>query len=219
MSWSDPPPHSIPERWRMLAQSPSEDVLGLDAAYALSHWINWRHHQHGEHRYCASRAMEQGTVLPSLVVEMHGPVGHVATYKCEVAPVGAMRDGWLLLAPLVVIWNGARPEDSGQKGRMMIDHLVDGARKFKAASLVGGGVLIASGNLTKAKGGRRFFESLGWDIVGPDEGPSRSLLSRCPPVRAAATAVKQRIDRAVAPLRDAGKIEPEPISFALLTLS
>lgn len=246
----------------MLAPSLPEHTPGLDTAYVLARWINERHARDGTIRYRASRVLAAETGLPTLAVEMSGPAGLIATYKCGVGPVGLGRNAWLVLAPLVVIWNGARFErrvsngtravaldplersvfprflhsdipwidfdDDSARSRAMIDHLVGAVRGFRAASASSGGeAVIASGNLTKAKGGRPFFEGMGWKIVGPDDlsarqRPASQLSGRDDrdgePMQSAVAAIRRRIDAAIAPLRDAGKVEAEPISFALLTL-
>jgi hypothetical protein len=183
----------------------------------LVRWIDRHHRQIGELEYRATLSDAGDGDIPMLAVEVRGAAGLVATYKCGIShPVEPK--GWLVLAPLVVSWNGARPDNSSGLGRAMVEHLVSALRTFQAsASLQTEGVLIGSGNLTRAKAGRPFFEGLGWEIVVPALRSPYQLYTQ-ERIAAALTVIERQIDCAIAPLLKAGKIEAEPVRFGVLVV-
>jgi hypothetical protein len=99
----------------------------------------------------------------------------------------------------------------------MVDHLVLSIRAFhQAKSDLSRHILIASGNLTVAKRGKPFFEKLGWELVFPETRKPHHLYDGAGACAEPLIAVAEQIDAAIAPLRSAGKIDEEPVSFAIL---
>jgi hypothetical protein len=196
-----------------LSQSWSENE---SVASALVQWINHHHRQVGEARCSATLTNGSAPDVPMLMVELRGRYGLIATYKSSVGYIRDANGDRLLLAPLVVIWNGERPADSARLGHAIVEHLVSAVCAFQASLPCCGRILIASGNLTRAKGGKPFFESLGWQICGSDA--QSAAWERCEDMHAVSASIEKRIDCALAPLLKAGKLAIEPISFALLCL-
>jgi hypothetical protein len=191
-------PISAPEPWHDIAD-----------------WINHHCRLADGRRYMASMADSVSGDTSTLVVEVDGQDGLIATCKCTLSQIDYGAGSLVIFAPLVVIWAEGRSRGGPDLGGSIIAHLISAIASFR--DLHGTAlddVLIASGNLTKAKGGRPFFERLGWEIIDP-------LLSDTPRDEATAIVfdtVVQAIEMAVAPLRAAGKVGDEPVTFALLRL-
>lgn len=179
-------------------------------------WINRHAGQRGRCTFAARLIAAPCGDMLMLAVDMRGPGGPVATYKCNLTAIGEHRNAVLLLSPLVVIWHAEPGARDPEQGRAMIDHLVCAVRSFQRALGAGGGsVLIATGNLTEAKGGRPFFESLGWEIVAADVSGGRPGAGLARPL----AVVTAQINTAVAPLRKSGAIAAEPVTVAILRVA
>jgi hypothetical protein len=156
---------------------------------------------------------------PELAVAMWDGRVPVATYKSRMMSVPGHAKGWIVLAPLVVVWAGARPPNGFERGRLMIDHLCAAARRFhRAHGTYGQSLMIASGNLTEEKSGASFFGALGWEVAMPGKQRPASVYIGEPMLVPALAAAETLIEEAVAPLRRLGKAGDEPVSFAFLPL-
>jgi hypothetical protein len=159
--------------------------------------------------------------LPTLTVELSEPIGLIATYKCNITLLHTGRRVWLMFSPLVVIWAQNREERGPGFGRRIIDHSVSSIEGFcRAHAPHLPDILAASGNLTTVKGGKPFFQGLGWEIVDAqvcgeraDDGLNNDGLGR------ALAHIAAQIDAALAPLRLTAPEAIEPVCFALLRLS
>jgi hypothetical protein len=165
---------------------------------------------------CATDMDNSFNGSPTLTVELSEPKGLIATYKCNITLVHAGKRTWLLFSPLVVIWAQSREQRGPGVGRRIIEHSVSSIEGYCRAHIPHiTDVLVASGNLTTIKGGRPFFQGLGWEIVDAqacggraDDGLAKAL-----------THIAAQIDAALAPLRLIAPETIEPVSFALLRLS
>lgn len=191
-------PFSTPEPWQAVAE-----------------WISHSYGLADGRRYTASLTEAAADDASTLTVEVDGPDGPIATCKCSLFRIDHGPRSLVIFAPLVVIWAEGRSKGGPDLGRSIIAHLVSAIASFRDhRSAAQDEVLVASGNLTKAKGGRPFFESLGWEIVDPrvsDAAGDEAMTE-------AFSTIVWHIDAAVAPLRAAGRIEDEPVTFALLRL-
>jgi hypothetical protein len=98
----------------------------------------------------------------------------------------------------------------------MIEHLIMGITGFRTTlGSEDTNILIASGNLTKVKGGKPFFEKLGWEIAPLDRADADILAE---PMTAVFAAIREQIETAVAPFRTAGTVENEPVTVAFFKL-
>lgn len=183
-------------------------------------WINRHHPGDGERSYVAKEIDASFNASPTLTVEMSGRSGLIATYKCNIVEIHNHRKSWLVFAPLIVIWEQGRAERGPDLGRIMMEHVVSSIRAFCVEyGAWSHDILITSGNLTVAKGGKPFFEGIGWEIVYPGTHEPSALYNGNFAMAEPLAAVEARIEAAVAPLREAGKIDAEPISFAILRLT
>lgn len=194
------------------AISNTNDVF--DLCRGLPEWIN-RHGRAEGSRSCRAREMDNSfNGLPTLTVDMSGAAGLVASYKCNISLVRGEQRAWLVFSPLVVVWAMDRRERGPGFGRRIIEHSVASIAGFCRAHVSHiPDVLVASGNLTTAKGGRPFFAGLGWEIVEPQ---SRGAPSAEDGLDRALAHIEAQIDAALAPLRQSAPGSIEPTSFALL---
>lgn len=190
----------------------------LDVWSELPDWINTHHFGDGDQRYAAEPLTVSGDRL-TLTVEMTGARGLIARYKCDVSHICEADKSWLVFSPLVVIWEQSRAERGPGIGEAMIGHFVKAARTFQQARSAGhDGIVIASGNLTVAKGGKPFFEGIGWEIVVPAAREPGWLFEGNEAMAKPLAMIAAQIGAAIAPLRAAGKVAEETISFAILRL-
>jgi hypothetical protein len=182
----------------------------------FSQWINIHGREDGRWS-CRSKEIDCSfNGLPTLTVELSEPKGLIATYKCNITLFYAGQRVWLLFSPLVVIWAQNREQRGPGFGRRIIEHSVSAIRGYCRTHIPRfPDILVASGNLTTVKGGKPFFQGLGWEIVEAqtcgqhvDDGLAKAL-----------THIAAQIDAALAPLRLIAPETIEPISFALLQLS
>lgn len=190
----------------------------LDIWNELPEWINSHHSGDDDRRYAAMPLAVSGDRL-TLTVEMTGACGLIARYKCDVSHIYELGRSWLVFSPLVVIWEQSRAERGPGIGEAMIAHFVTAVRTFQQARAPShDGIVIASGNLTVAKGGKPFFEGIAWEIVVPDAREPRQLFEGDEAMTKPLTMITAQIEAAIAPLRAAGKVAEETISFAILRL-
>lgn len=196
----------------------AENALSTgDVWRAFPRWINTHYRMaHGKTFEAVERSDRDP---PELAVALWDGCVPLATYKCRMMSLPGPLHGWIVLAPLVVIWTGGRPANGFELGRLMIDHLRAAAQRFhRAHGTHGEGLLIASGHLTEEKGGARFFGALGWEIATPHKRQPASIYQGEPALLPALAATERLIEEALAPLRRLGKAGDEPISFAFLTV-
>ncbi len=196
----------------------SVNVFGLWDTFPA--WINRHRAKSGAFCYTAMPIDLSFNGMRTITVEMSGPAGMIALYKCNIIEVRGDGKDWLVFSPLVVVWEQDRQTRGAGMGRVMIEHFVEAVRGFREE--IGAwnhAMLIASGNLTVAKGGKPFFEGIGWEIIYPElREPTRLYHGTevmAPPLDAIAT----QIEAAIAPIREAGKLDPGPVSFAILPLN
>jgi hypothetical protein len=196
----------------------SSAALPLSAPEPWQGITEWIGHYHGladGRRYMASLTGAVAGDASTLSVAVDSPDGPIATCKCSLIRIDHGPRSLVIFAPLVVIWAEGRGRGGCDLGKSIIAHLVSAFASFRDhRSAAQDDVLVASGNLTKAKGGRPFFESLGWQIIDPrvsDAAGDEAMAE-------AFSTIVRHIDAAVAPLRAAGRIEDEPVTFALLRL-
>jgi hypothetical protein len=184
---------------------------------AFPRWINARHASFEGRQFHAEQIVHgQGL---QLAVTMSDGSSPVATYKCGISRVRERGSAWIVFAPLVVIWEAATPGSRFNLGRAMVDHLSSAACEFQQThQICGETILIASGNLTEEKGGAHFFRALGWDIVTPRKRGTEVLHLDEPRFKTPFIIIEEQINKALIPLRAAGKISDEPISFAVRQL-
>lgn len=195
----------------------SGDVFGVWDAFP--EWINRHRAEAGGFRYAARPVDLSFNGAPTVTVEMTGEAGLVALYKCNIAAVHCGGVDWLVFSPLVVVWEQDRTARGPGMGRAMIDHFVEAVRAFREeARALDSAAVIASGNLTVAKGGKPFFDSIGWEIVYPELHQPATLFDGPEAMAAPLNVVAGQIESAVAPIRAAGKLDPGPVSFAILRL-
>ena len=183
-------------------------------------WINQHRSTDGERIY---RALEPDALADNrlnLAVEISGRDGCIATSKFNIIEICGPREAWFVFSSLVVQWEqggaGHRPET----GKAIVQHVVLAVQNFRRTRRIWShNILIASGNLTVAKGGKPFFERLGWQIVCPETREPDHVLCGEADLAEPLEAVAGEIEAAIAPLRLAGKIQPEPICFAILRLT
>lgn len=179
-------------------------------------WINTHYRALNGNTFEAVEQSDQEP--PELAVVMWAGCVPVATYKCRVVSIAGPGDGWIVLAPLVVVWGGSRSTNGFEAGRVMIDHICAAARRFhRAHGTYDRGLMVASGNLTEEKGGERFFDALGWEIATPRERQPASIYQDEPALLPALAATERLIEEALAPLRRLRKAD-EPVRFAFLPL-
>jgi hypothetical protein len=184
----------------------------------LPRWINRYRRSDGELRFHARDYDRCAHASPTLIVEMSDVAGIVATYKCSLNLIDCDRGAWLVFSPLVIVWENGRKRTGAGLGRRMIDHCVSSIQGFcnlhvgEAGEIAG--IALASGNLTAAKGGRAFFEGLGWEISaagtsgGGDEGWKKAL-----------DFIAAQIDAVIAPFRGGADSVLDPTYFAVLRVS
>jgi hypothetical protein len=209
-------------RFEVAVSMSVHDISGTAEAFHLCRnlpqWINRRYPADSHGRYHARELDHSFNGLPSLTVEMSSAAGSpIAIYKCNITLIRGERRSWLVFSPLVVIWEHSREERGPGFGRPVIAHSVAAIVSFCEAHVRHiPDLIIASGNLTTAKAGRPFFEVLGWEIVKPSEFAAHAgddgLVK-------ALTFVEGQIEAAIAPLRQTGADQPDPLSFAMLRLS
>jgi hypothetical protein len=201
-----------------LAQA-SEIVDILDLWRMLPQWINLHHERDGERRYTACEATYSSSDSLTLFVDLTGPTGRIASYKCEIFRVYDAGKSWLVFSPLVVIWELSRADRGPGIGQAIIEHFVAAVRTFhEARGTRAYDIVIASGNLTVAKGGKPFFETIGWEIVVPSACEPHYLFNGEQAMAKPLDIIKAQIEAAIAPLRAAGKVAETAISFAILRL-
>lgn len=180
-------------------------------------WINLHRSKEGELVYKAKELSLSANAFV-MNVEMFRQDKLIATYKYTISEVRGDVKSWFVFSPLVVVWEQGRAERGPDLGRIMIEHAVSAIQAFyKECGDACHDLLIASGNLTVAKGGKPFFEMLGWDIVYPSTHEPKHLYVGGETMVQPLTLVAEQIEAAIAPLRDTGKLEDGPISFAILT--
>lgn len=211
--------HLVINDMRNLAQIPSE-TGALDLWRALPQWINLHHSRDGDRSYAVKEIMQYSRDALTLTTDMTGSSGLIASYKCDISLIFSPGKSWLVFSPLVVIWEMGRAERGPDLGRVMIEHFVSAVRAFQQAHADSSyGMVIASGNLTVAKGGKPFFESIGWEIVFPEAQEPGYLFHGEEAMAKPLAAIEAQIEAAIAPLRAAGKVEEKAISFAILRLT
>jgi hypothetical protein len=184
---------------------------------AFPHWINSSHASFEGMQFHAAASANDLSL--DLAVTMSEAGGSVASYKCGIIPIRDRRSGWIVLVPLVVVWRTSTPAGRFSLGRTMVDHLSAAASEFhRTHQACDGTILIASGNLTEEKGGAQFFRALGWDIVTPRKRDTQLVHLDEPRLIMPLTIIEEQINKALAPMRAAGKIGDEPISFAVRQL-
>jgi len=195
-------------------------VSFLDLWALFPRWIN-RHRKGREERCYSAKAISRVSADGlALAVEMSGSDGLITTYKCNIHEVRSRRKSWIVLSLLVVLWEQGRSERGSEAGEAMIRHLTSAVQDFgRSRGMRSHGILIASGNLTAIKGGKPFFERLGWDIVFPEARQPDHLYSGGDAIAEPLTAINVEIQAAIAPLLEIGAIGPEPVSFALLRVA
>lgn len=182
----------------------------------LPQWINWHRPADARGRYHARELDHSFNGLPTLTVDMTGPRGPVAAYKCNITLVEDARRPWLVFSPLVVIWEMPRDQRGPGFGQAILDHSAAAIAGFCDECLPRlPDILIASGNLTTAKAGRPFFESVGWEIVVPGDCARYAADTG---LMTALAYVARQIDTALAPLRESAPETVDPTSFAILRL-
>jgi hypothetical protein len=183
-------------------------------------WINRHRAENGAFCYVARPIDFSFNGLPTITVEMSGPAGMIALYKCNIIELCGDRKNWLIFSPLVVVWEQDRQTRGPGIGSAMIEHFVEAVQSFQEESSVWShAMLIASGNLTVAKGGKPYFESIGWEIVYPELREPACLYDGTEAMATPLDTVASQIETAIAPIREAGKLDPGPVSFAILPLN
>jgi hypothetical protein len=196
----------------------SHDILGVWDTFPT--WINCNRAKSGAFCYAAKPFDLSFNGMPTITVEMSGPAGIIALYKCNVIEVCDGGKDWLVFSPLVVVWEQDRQMRGPEMGRIMIEHFVEAVRVFREErGAWSHAILIASGNLTVAKGGKPFFEGIGWEIVYPELREPARLYDGAEAMAAPLDTVAAQIEAAIAPVRAAGRLDSGPVSFALLPLS
>lgn len=196
----------------------SMDVYGLWDAFPA--WVNRHRAESGALRYHALPVCRSFNSAPTITVEMTGPSGLIASYKCNFTLAHERGRDWLVFSPLVVIWEQDRLARGPDMGRVMIEHFVEAVRTFREeCGTWSHAILVSSGNLTVAKGGKPFFDSIGWEIVYPELREPAGLYQGEEAICAPLDAVAAQIETAIAPVRAAGKLDPGPVSFAILQLN
>lgn len=191
-------------------------LLSADPWEDVAEWINGRHWLAAGRRFKAG-LIETEPGAPMLAVKVTSPTGLVATCKCHLLRVDHGARSSMVFAPLTVTWAEGRA--SAGAGAHIIGHLTTALASFgEVVDAPGERVFMASGNLTRAKGGKPFFEGLGWTVVQPGAREPAHLFACSRGTPDVVAAIARRIDAAVAPLRAAGRIEDEPLAFALLRL-
>lgn len=66
-----------------------------------------------------------------------------------------------------------------------------------------------------AKGGRPFFEGIGWEIIEPDARRPSRLYDGVNAMTGPLDAIAAQIEAILAPLRASGKLADEMLSFAI----
>jgi hypothetical protein len=182
-------------------------------------WINRYRARSGAFCYAARPIDLSFNGMPTITVEMSGPTGMIALYKCNIIEVCGDGKDWLLFSPLVVVWEQDRQTRGPGTGCAMIEHFVEAVRAFREESGAWShAMLIASGNLTVAKGGKPFFESIGWEIIYPELRKPAHLFDGEEAMAAPLDTVATQIEAAITPIREAGKLDPGPVSFAIVPL-
>lgn len=205
----------------MLDLAYASETLGvLDLWRALPQWINLHHARDGERRYSAREFAPAARDALTLFVDLTGPDGLIASYKCDIFRISEPGKAWLVFSPLVVIWEQARADRGPGIGEAIIDHFVAAVRTFQEArGLTTHDIVIASGNLTVAKGGKPFFEMIGWEIVVPSAQQPAHLFSGEQAMAKPLATIEAQIEAAIAPLRAAGQAAESAVSFAILRLA
>jgi hypothetical protein len=191
----------------------ARDIAGtLELCRELPRWIaqnlpaDAHGHYHAHELDCSFNA------APTFSVDMYGACGAIAGYKCNITLIEGKRH-WLVFSPLVVIWQLSRQERRPGIGRAIIDHSVAAIAGFCEAHLHPlPDILIASGNLTTAKAGRPFFDTLGWEIADPrdfNRYAQDELMNSL-------AFVSGQIDTALAPIRQSAPDTVDPTTFAFL---
>jgi hypothetical protein len=198
----------------------SETLDILDLWRTLPQWINLHHARDGERRYTARDFTPPPRDALTLFVDLTGPDGLIASYKCDIFRVSEPGKTWLVFSPLVVIWEQARADRGPGIGEAIIDHFVAAVRTFQEArGLPTYDIVVASGNLTGAKGGKPFFEMIGWEIIVPSEQHPPHLFMGEQAMAKPLAIIEAQIETAIAPLRATGKVAESAVSFAILRLS
>jgi hypothetical protein len=182
-------------------------------------WINRHRAKIGAFCYTAKPIDLSFNGMPTITVEMSGPSGMIAVYKCNIIEICGDKKDWLVFSPLVVIWEQDRQTRGPGMGSAMIEHFVEAVRAFREESdAQSHAMLVASGNLTVAKGGKPFFEGIGWEIIYPELHEPACLYDGIEAMAEPLDTVAAQIESAIAPLREAGKLDSGPVSFAILPL-
>ena len=182
-------------------------------------WINRHRAKSGAYCYTARPIDMSFNCMPTITVEMSGSAGMIALYKCNIIELCGDGKDWLVFSPLVVVWEQDRATRGPGMGSAMIEHFVEAVRAFRENSGAWNhAMLVASGNLTVAKGGKPFFEGICWEIIYPELREPTRLYDGTDAMAAPLDTVATQIKDAIAPLREAGKLDPGPVSFAILPL-
>jgi hypothetical protein len=199
----------------------AHEMCDADAAFELCQslpaWINLYRSSDGLRRYRAKELDRSFNGLPTLAVEVSDATGRIAGYKTNAALIPAGETSWLVFSPLVVLWEKNKEERDRGLGRPIIDHSVSSISGFcRARARHIPNILVASGNLTVAKAGRPFFETLGWEIATPAD---LSLHGEHTGLGKAMRFIAAQISAAIAQLGPDFAEEASSFSFAMLALT